>query len=145
MAEIRVLSAFVEDVVTDRDGVPFLLRTSEPHRRKDESGEWVTTARTFRTVRASRESGISLTDYVKGDRIEFEGQEKTEKREHDGKTYYDLVVWVSVLARLGGSGGRSQPPAMSRGRPRQALRRAHSSGRTPHPCTATTPRFRSGG
>lgn len=111
MAEIRVLSAFVEDVVTDRDGVPFLLRTSEPHRRKDESGEWVTTARTFRTVRASRESGISLTDYVKGDRIEFEGQEKTEKREHDGKTYYDLVVWVSVLARLGGSGGRSQPPA----------------------------------
>ena len=110
MADIKVASAFVEDVVTDRDGVPVALRTSEPHRRKNDRDEWETTARTFRTVRASRDSGIRLTDYVKGDRIEFTGTEKTEKREKDGKTYYDLVVWVSSLARVGGSRGRSQPP-----------------------------------
>lgn len=110
MADIKVASAFVEDVVTGRDGVPFALRTSEPHRRKNDRDEWETTARTFRTVRASRDSGIRLTDYVKGDRIEFTGTEKTEKREKDGKTYYDLVVWVSSLARVGGSGGRSQSP-----------------------------------
>lgn len=104
MAEIKVTSAFVEDVLTDREGVPFALRTSEPHRRKNDRDEWETTARTFRTVRASRDSGIGLTNYVKGDRVEFAGTEKTEKREHQGKTYYDLVVWVSSLVAIGGGG-----------------------------------------
>jgi hypothetical protein len=104
MAEIKVASAFVEDVVTDRDGVPFALRTSEPHRRKNDQDLWETTARTFRTVKASRESGISFTNYVKGDRISFEGTEKTEKREKDGRTFYDLVVWVTALQAIGGGG-----------------------------------------
>lgn len=104
MAEITVKSAFVEDVITDRDGVPFALRTSEPHRRKNDRDEWETTARTFRTVKASRESGVSLTNYVKGDRVEFAGTEKTERRDKDGKTYYDLVVWVASLQAIGGGG-----------------------------------------
>lgn len=104
MAEIKVTSAFVEDVLTDRQGVPFALKTSEPHRRKNDQGEWETTARTFRTVRASRESGIGLTNYVKGDRVAFEGTEKTEGREYQGKTYWDLVVWVTALQAIGGGG-----------------------------------------
>lgn len=104
MAEIKVSSAFVEDVIVDREGVPFALRTSEPHRRKNDAGEWETTARTFRSVKASRESGIALTNYVKGDRIAFEGTEKTEKREKDGRTFYDLVVWVTSLQAIGGGG-----------------------------------------
>lgn len=111
MAEIKVTSAFVEDVITDRDGVPFALRTSEPHRRKNDRDEWETTARTFRTVKASRESGITLTNYVKGDRVEFAGTEKTEKRDHNGKTYYDLVVWASSLAAIGGGGAANAPAA----------------------------------
>lgn len=104
MAEITMKSAFVEDVITDRDGVPFALRTSEPHRRKNDAGEWETTARTFRTVKASRDSGVALTNYVKGDRVEFAGVEKTEKREKDGRTFYDLVVWVTALQAIGGGG-----------------------------------------
>lgn len=110
MAEIKVTNAFVEDVVADRDGVVFALRTSEPHSRKNERDEWVTTARTFRTVKTSRDSGVDLSGFRKGDRIEFTGAEKTEKREHQGKTYYDLIVWAVAVATLGGSGGRSQAP-----------------------------------
>lgn len=111
MADIKVTSAFIEDVITDRDGTPFALRTSEPHRRKNDAGEWETTARTFRTIRASRDSGIRLTNYVKGDRVQFEGTEKTEKRDKDGKTYYDLVVWVSSLTVIGGGGPRNDNTA----------------------------------
>lgn len=111
MAEIKVSNAFVEDVVTDREGTVFALRTSEPHRRKNDRDEWETTARTFRTVKASRDSGVNLSAFSKGDRIGFTGDEKTERREKDGKTYYDLVVWASSLAPLSGSGGRSQAPA----------------------------------
>ena len=111
MADVKVANAFVEDVVSDRDGVVFALRTSEPHRRKNDQGEWETTARTFRTVRASRDSGVDLSVFRKGDRVEFQGSEKTEKRERDGRTFYDLIVWVASIAALGGSGGRSQAPA----------------------------------
>ncbi|WP_405373384.1 MULTISPECIES: single-stranded DNA-binding protein [unclassified Microbacterium] len=110
MAEIKVSSAFVEDVVSDREGNVFALRTSEPHRRKNEQGEWETTARTFRTVKVSRDSGVSLSEYRKGDRVEFTGNEKTERRDKDGKTYYDLVVWASSVAAVSGQSGRQQQP-----------------------------------
>lgn len=108
MAEIKVSSAFVEDVVSDREGNVFALRTSEPHRRKNDQGEWETTARTFRTVKVSRDSGVSLSEYRKGDRVEFTGNEKTERRDKDGKTYYDLVVWASSVAAVSGQSGRQQ-------------------------------------
>lgn len=111
MAEIKVSNAFVEDVVTDREGTVFALRTSEPHRRKNDRDEWETTARTFRTVKASRDSGVNLSAFAKGDRIGFTGDEKTERREKDGKTYYDLVVWASTVAPAGTSAAQVQLPA----------------------------------
>lgn len=111
MAEIKVSSAFVEDVVSDREGNVFALRTSEPHRRKNDRDEWETTARTFRTVKASRDSGVDLSQFRKGDRVEFAGQEKTERRDKDGKTYYDLIVWATGVSMAGSASGRQPEPA----------------------------------
>lgn len=112
MAEIKVTNAFVEDVITDRDGVAFVIRTSEPHRRKNEQGEWETTARTFRSVRTSRDSGVNLPNFTKGDRISFEGTEKTEKRERDGRTFYDLICWATRIdLQGGGASQQTEQPA----------------------------------
>lgn len=100
MAEIK-FKAFVEDSKTTRDGEVFVLKTSEPHRRKNDQDQWETTARTFRDVKASR--GVSLAGFSKGDRVEVVGQEKTEVREYDGKKLYTLVVWAESITRDGES------------------------------------------
>lgn len=100
MAEIS-FKAFVEDVKRTQSGEAFVLKTSEPHRRKNDQDQWETTARTFRDVKASR--GVSLEGYGKGDRVTVTGQEKTESRQHDGKTFYTLVVWAETITRDGES------------------------------------------
>lgn len=114
MAKIEVQSAFVEDVLSNDRGV-WALKTSEPHSRKNDRDEWETVSRTFRTVRVGRDSGINLETFAKGDRISFTGTEKTDVREHQGKKYYDLLVWAdSILLATGRSGGqesRTAPPA----------------------------------
>ena len=105
MAEIR-FDGFVEDVISGPSG-PFALKVAEPHSRKDEAGKWQTIARTFRTVKASRDSGVNFGAFSKGDRVSVAGAEKTEVREYQGRKLYDLVVWAdSVQAR----GGQSSAP-----------------------------------
>lgn len=114
MAKIDVQFAFVEDVLSGDKGV-WALKTSEPHSRKNDRDEWETTSRTFRTVRVGRDSGINLETFAKGDRISFTGTEKTDVREHQGKKYYDLLVWADTItpapARGGGQEARTQAPA----------------------------------
>jgi hypothetical protein len=99
MAEIR-FKAFVDDVVRDQSGTVFVLKTSEQHRRKD-GDTWVTTARTYRDVKVSRDSGVNLDGFGKGDRVEVAGTEKTEPRKGADKTFYTLVVWADAVTRDG--------------------------------------------
>lgn len=104
MAEIIVKSAFVDKVLAGKDGA-FGLRTSEPHSRKNDQGGYDTTGRTFRTLRGR---GIDWSQFQERDRITFHGREVTEEREHDGKKYYDLNVWVDGVMRVESTGGQRQ-------------------------------------
>lgn len=102
MAEIIVKSAFVDKVLVGKDGA-FGVRTSEPHSRKNDQGGYDTTGRTFRTLRGR---GIDWSQFQERDRIAFHGREVTEEREHDGKKYYDLNVWVDGVMRVESTGGQ---------------------------------------
>lgn len=112
MAKIEVQFAYIEDVLANDRGT-WALKTSEPHSRKNDRDEWETVSRTFRTLRVGKDSGIVLETFAKGDRVTFTGTEKTDVREHNGKKYYDLLVWADTLSinagRDGGTGGRSAP------------------------------------
>lgn len=101
MADIK-FTAFIEDTVRSQSGGVFVLKTSEPHRRKNDRDEWETTARTFRDVKVSREAGINLDAFTKGDRVDITGSEKTETRaDTTGKKHYTLVVWASSIVTTG--------------------------------------------
>lgn len=103
MARIEIESAFVEPWTKSSDDHPaWGMKTAEPHSRKKETGEgYETVGRTFRTVKVSRASGIDLTQFRKGDRVQVWGKEVTETREHEGKKYYDLVLWADRVERAG--------------------------------------------
>lgn len=96
MAKIEIESAFIEPWTKNTEEHPaWGMKTAEPHSRKKEDGTGhETVGRTFRTVKVSRASGIDLTQFAKGDRVSITGKEVTETREHEGKKYYDLVVWA---------------------------------------------------
>ena len=120
MAEIT-FEAFVESWTKDTESHPsWGLKSAETHRRKKESSdyEYETVGRIFRTVKVSRASGIDLTRFAKGERIKVTGQEVTETREHDGKKYYDLVVWANSVESA--ERGQSQPSA-PRSAPKEPL------------------------
>jgi single-stranded DNA-binding protein len=113
MSKIEIESAFVEAWTKNTEDHPsWGMKTAEPHRRKNDAGEWETVGRTFRTVKVSRDSGIDLTRFRKGDRVLVAGREVTESREHDGKTYYDLVVWADRVEPVerGGTVDRPSQP-----------------------------------
>jgi single-stranded DNA-binding protein len=95
MAKIEIESAFVEAWTKNQEAHPaWGMKTAEPHSRKKEDGSgYETVGRTFRTVKVSRASGIDLTQFRKGDRVKVWGKEVTETREHEGKKFYDVVVW----------------------------------------------------
>lgn len=99
MSKIEIESAFVEPWNRNEEQHPaWAMKTAEPHSKKDEAGKWQTVGRTFRTIKASRESGIDFTQFRKGDRVHVWGTEKTETREYEssGETRkaYDLIVWA---------------------------------------------------
>ncbi|MEC5149182.1 hypothetical protein [Cryobacterium sp. GrIS_2_6] len=95
MAKIEIESAFVESWTKHSDEHPaWGIKTAEPHSKKNDAGKYETIGRTFRTVKVSRASGIDLSEFVKGDRVHVWGTEATETREHEGKKYYDLIVWA---------------------------------------------------
>lgn len=104
MAKIEIQSAFVEKWNKNQEQHPaWGMKTAEPHSRKDEQGNWQTVSRSFRTVKVSRESGIDLTQFPVGSRVQVWGKETTEVREHDGKKYYDVVVWADRVEVAQGS------------------------------------------
>lgn len=101
MAKIEIQSAFVEPWNKNQEQHPaWGMKTAEPHSKKNDSGGFDTISRTFRTVKVSRESGIDLTQFGKGARVQIWGREVTEVREHEGKKYYDLVVWADRVEVL---------------------------------------------
>lgn len=111
MATIE-FTAFVDETVTGNQGGVFVLKTSEPHRRKNDQDQWETTARTYRDVKVSRESGINLDAFQKGDRVKITGTEKTEERagidkQNQPKKFYTLVVWADQITRDGIEHGQS--------------------------------------
>lgn len=110
MAKIEIDSAFVESWTKTTEQHPsWGMKTAEQHRRKNDNGEWETVGRTFRTVKVSRSSGIDLTQFRKGDRVSIAGREVTETREHEGKKFYDLVLWADSVEPVEGS--QRQPVA----------------------------------
>lgn len=113
MASITIESAFIEPWTKNQDQHPaWGMKTAESHRRKNERGDYETVGRTFRTVKVSRSSGIDLTQFGKGDRVKIAGSEVTETREHEGKKYYDLIVWADRVELVqGGERQVQQAPA----------------------------------
>jgi hypothetical protein len=100
MAQIT-FTAFVEDWTQNSPQHPdWGMKTAEPHRKKD-GDQWVTTARTFRTVKGGYANDapvrIDFTQFSKGDRVIVTGTEVTEVRESNGKKYYDLVVKATTV------------------------------------------------
>jgi len=110
MAKIEIESAFVEPWNKNTEAHPaWGMKTAEPHSRKNEDGKYETVGRTFRTVKVSRASGIDLTAFAKGDRVSVWGKEVTEKRTHEGKDYYDLIVWADRVERAGTGAATAAP------------------------------------
>lgn len=110
MSKIEIESAFVEPWNKNTEAHPaWGMKTAEPHSRKNEDGKYETIGRTFRTVKVSRASNIDLTAFAKGDRVQVWGKEVTEKRTHEGKDYYELIVWAVRVERAGGSAATSDP------------------------------------
>ena len=112
MAFVEIKSAFVEPWNRNTEQHPsWGMKIAEPHSRKDEQGNYQTVSRTFFTVKVSRESGINLAQFAKGDRISLKGKQVTEVREHEGKKYYDLVIWADEVTGLESRG--QQAPQQS--------------------------------
>jgi hypothetical protein len=105
MADVQVKSAFVDKVLTGNDGA-WGVKTSEPHSRKNESGGYDTTGRTFRTLRGRN---VDWSQFQERDRIAFFGREETVEREHEGKKFYDLIVWVDAASVIKSQQSTSQP------------------------------------
>lgn len=112
MAKIEIESAFVEAWTKNSDEHPsWGMKTAEPHSRKNDEDKFETVGRTFRTVKVSRASGIDLTQFRKGDRVQVWGKEITETREHEGKKFYDLVLWADRVELAENRGGGQGAPA----------------------------------
>lgn len=105
MADVQVKSAFVDKVLTGNDGA-WGVKTSEPHSRKNDNGGYDTTGRTFRTLRGRN---VDWSQFQEKDRITFFGREETVEREHEGKKFYDLIVWVDAAAVIKSQGQTSRP------------------------------------
>lgn len=105
MADVQVKSAFVDKVLVGNDGA-WGVKTSEPHSRKNEAGGYDTTGRTFRTLRGRN---VDWSQFQEKDRITFFGREETVEREHEGKKFYDLIVWVDSAAVIKSQQSVSQP------------------------------------
>lgn len=105
MADVQVRSAFVDKVLTGNDGA-WGVKTSEPHSRKNDNGGYDTTGRTFRTLRGKN---IDWSQFQERDRIAFFGREETVEREHEGKKYYDILVWVDGVTVIKSQSAGSAP------------------------------------
>jgi hypothetical protein len=115
MADIK-FKAFVEDWTKNNSQHPdWAMKTAETHRKKD-GDNWVTSSRTFRTVKAGYDDNnqplaIDFTRFAKGTQVEVIGREMTEVRDHEGKKYYDLVVKATSVVAVERDGQQNTPTA----------------------------------
>jgi len=105
MAEVR-FTAFIEKKLGS-----WGLSTAEPHSKKNDQDEWVTTSRTFRTVKSAYGVELDFSKLNEGDRITVVGRESTEISEKDGKKYYNLTVKAESVALEASRGGGSVAPS----------------------------------
>lgn len=107
MSTIQIKSAFVQD------NKGFVIKIAEPHSKKNEQGGYDTISRTFFDVKVRKDSGIDLSQFQKGQRIQVEGRLVTDVREYEGKKFYTLTIWADKVAyaEQSGTGGRSAPQA----------------------------------
>jgi hypothetical protein len=109
MAQIS-FTAFIEETVANQQGDVFVLKTAEPHSKKNDQEQWETVSRTFRDVKVSRDAGIQLAQFDKNERIDVTGTEKTETRtDTNGKKHYSLVVWATSITRAGQAPAVAEP------------------------------------
>ncbi len=103
MSTIQIKSAFVED------NKGFVVKIAEPHSKKNDQGGYDTVSRTFFDVKVRKDSGIDLSQFVKGQRVQVEGRLVTDVREYEGKKFYTLTVWADKVAHAEqGGAGRPQ-------------------------------------
>lgn len=130
MADIK-FTGFVNQALTSAEGEVWLLKTAESHRRENaETGEWETTARTFRDVRLSNDAAanIDLSAFAaEGTRIVVEGFEVTIHTERDGQDYYNLNVYASSIELA--ESAQPQPKAKAPAARKPAPARAGASAR----------------
>ena len=87
------------------------LKLSEKHSKKNTNDEWETTGFTDVTAWLPRDySGPTLE---KGQRVKVTGTQRTENREHNGKTYKNLI-WSLDSIEVLSSGGQASAPAIAR-------------------------------
>lgn len=97
MAEIS-FKGFVEEWTKNSPQHPaWGMRVTESHSKKDESGQWVNTGYTNRTVKTAYGVEIDFTQFAKGDLIQVAGTEVTETSEKDGKKYSNLIVKATAV------------------------------------------------
>jgi single-stranded DNA-binding protein len=84
------------------------MKVVEVHRRQNEGGDWVTTGRTWRTVKAGYEIDIDFTKFAKGDLVRISGRELTESSEgNDGRKFYTLTVKAESVEKVEPGSGSS--------------------------------------
>ena len=67
------------------------MKVVENHRKQD-GDSYVTSSRTYRTIKANFGVDIDFTKFKKDDYVEIVGKELTESTEKDGKRYDNLTV-----------------------------------------------------
>lgn len=96
MADISRMVGYVQSWTRDNEQHPaWGMRVDEGHGKKGEPRTY-----TNYTVKVSRDSGIDLSRFVKGDRVVVAGRlvtEVSEKLDQNGKPYKNLTIWASSV------------------------------------------------
>lgn len=97
MADISKMVGYVQSWTRDTEQHPeWGMRVDEGHGKKGETKTY-----TNYTVKVSRDSGINLTQFRKGDRVAVVGNlvtEVSEKTDANGRPYKNLVIWASSVS-----------------------------------------------
>lgn len=92
MAEIK-MTGYVQDWNKNSPEHPeWGMKVDEAHGKKGEEKVY-----TNYTVKVSRQAGIDLRNFKKGDRVTVTGQLVSEAREWEGKKLKNLVIWATTV------------------------------------------------
>lgn len=98
MAEVLIKSAFVQEWRRDSSepNPEWAMKVAEVHYKK-QGEEYVSTGRTYYTVKSGWGSSFDFRKFKAGDKVTITGNLVTESREYNRKTYYDLVVKANAV------------------------------------------------